>query len=638
MASQFDMAKKRKLTAPQKTSSVKAKKTHAPTKIPAWVLVVILIMTFLAFIPVLKADFVLLDDPDYVTENPLIRHFSDLGPLIVTPIQGNYHPLTMISLALNYAISGDNAWSYHVLNLLLHLINCFLVFRLTYLLSTKNLIIACTTALFFGIHPMHVESVAWISERKDVLYGLFFLAGLISYTKYVDTSSRKQYFFALLFLIFSLLSKPAAVIFPVALFCIDLLRKRKLTSKLIVEKIPFFIPAVIIGVLTVAAQKQIGATIDTPVAIGTKILFGLYGVMMYAVKAIIPVNLSPFYPFPPLNEQLPTPYYIAPLFFLGLVVLIFVLWRKNRAVTFGILFYLVNLLLVLQIFSVGGAVMADRYTYLPYIGLFYIFGWALDRYAHNNFTKATYFIVAGALILAVLTFKQANVWNSSETMWTHAAKITPSAKAYTSLGVLAKKEHNNELALQYFNRAIELNVIDNEAITNRGDIYFDQHKLDSAYNDYKKALELKPNYYPSLNNLGALFIMRAQYDSALQYLNRALSIKEYPPAYRNRGIAYLQLNRQADAIRDFEKFLTYQPEAEVQNSVGISYRSLGKYDKALDAINKAIQMNPDPHYYLNRSYAYFGLHQMEEAKKDAMQAKQKGLVIDPNYLKTLGLQ
>jgi protein O-mannosyl-transferase len=632
------MARKKKLTAPQKPSAVKAKKTHAPTKIPVWVLLLILIITFLAFIPVLKADFVVLDDPDYVTENPLIKHLSNLWRLIVTPVQGNYHPLTMISLALNYAISGDNAWSYHVLNLLLHLINCFLVFRLTYLLSNKNLIIAFTTAILFGIHPMHVESVAWISERKDVLYGLFFLAGLISYLKYVDAGSRKQYLFALLFLILSLLSKPAAVIFPVALFCVDLLRKRKLGVKLIVEKIPFFIPALVIGVLTLGAQKQIGATIDTPVAMGTKILFGLYGVMMYVVKAIIPANLSPFYPFPPLNEQLPTPYYIAPLFFLGLVVLLFVSWRRNRAVSFGVLFYLVNLLLVLQIFSIGGAVMADRYTYLPYIGLFYIVGWAVDRYAHGNFTKAAYFIMGGALILAVLTFKQASVWNNSETMWTHAAKITPSAKAYTSLGVLAKKEHNNELALQYFNKAIELNVIDNEALTNRGDIYFDQRKLDSAYNDYKKALQLKPNYYPSLNNLGALFILRVQYDSALQYLDKALSIKEYAPAYRNRGIVYLQLNRHADAIRDFEKFLSYQPEAEVQNSVGISYRSLGKYDKALEAIDKAIQMNPDPHYYLNRSYAHFGLHQMEEAKKDALQAKQKGLVIDPNYLKSLGLQ
>ena len=631
------MARKKKRPAPQNTATIKTRKLPAP-KIPAWVIVLVLIITFLAFIPVLSAGFVLLDDPDYVTENPLIKDFSDLATLIITPIQGNYHPLTIISLVLNYAISGDNAWSYHLLNLLIHLMNCLLVFRLAFLLSNKNLIIAFTTAILFGIHPMHVESVAWISERKDVLYGLFFLAGLISYTKYVDTDSRKQYLLAIIFLILSLLSKPAAVIFPVTLFCIDLLRKRNLTMKLMVEKIPFFIPALIMGILTVAAQKQVGATIETPVAIGTRILFGLYGIMMYAVKTIIPVNLSPFYPFPPLNEHLPLPYFIAPLFFVVLVLLIFVMWKKHRAVSFGVLFYLVNLFLVLQIFSFGSAVMADRYNYLPQIGLFYIIGWAIDRYAKGNFNRAAYFIVTAALILAVLTFRQAGIWNNSETMWTYAAKITPSAKAYSALGVLAKKEHDNELALQYFNKAIQLNVADNEPLSNRGDIYFDQHKLDSAYNDYKKALELKPNYYPTLNNLGALFIMRTQYDSALQYLNKALSIKEYAPAYRNRGIVYLQLNRHAEAISDFEKFLAYQPEAEVQNSVGLSYRSLGKYDKALEAINKAIQMNPDPHYYLNRSYTQFGLNHIEEAKKDALQAREKGLVIDPNYLKSLGLQ
>jgi tetratricopeptide (TPR) repeat protein len=631
------MATKKKRTAPQNTTTKKARKPP-PAKIPAWVIVLILIITFLAFIPALRADFVLLDDPDYVTENPLIKSFSNIAALITTPIQGNYHPLTMISLALNYAISGDNAWSYHLLNLLIHLINCLLVFRLAFLLSNKNLIIAFTTAILFAIHPMHVESVAWISERKDVLYGLFFLAGLISYTKYVDTDSRKQYLLAIIFLILSLLSKPAAVIFPVALFCIDILRKRKLTGKLIAEKIPFIIPALIMGVLTLAAQKQIGATIDTPVLMGTRILFAFYGVMMYAVKMIAPVNLSPFYPFPPLNEQLPAPYFIAPLFFVALVVLIFVMWRKHRTISFGVLFYLVNLLLVLQFFSVGGAVIADRYTYLPHIGLFYVIGWVMDRYAKGNFTKAAYFIMPAALILVVLTFKQADTWINSETMWTHAAKITPSSKAYSSLGVLAKKEHDNELALQYFNKAIQLNVVDNEPLSNRGDIYFDERKLDSAYNDYKKVLELKPNYYPTLNNLGALYILRTQYDSALEYLNKALSIKEYAPAYRNRGIVYLQLNRHAEAIRDFEKFLAFQPEAEVQNSVGLSYRSLGKYDKALEAINKAIQMNPDPHYYLNRSYAQFGLNHIEEAKKDALQARQKGLVIDPNYLKSLGLQ
>ena len=190
------MAKKIKLEKPFKTAaSIKNKNTS----IPPWIVPFILIATFLAFIPALKAGFVNWDDGEYVLDNLLIRDFSKINLILTTPVQGNYHPLTMISLALNYSISGTEAWSYHLLNLLLHLVNCFLVFRLVLMLSKKNIVIAFTTAILFGIHPMHVESVAWVAERKDVLYGLFFLAGLIFYTKYADTGSKKQYGFALFF-------------------------------------------------------------------------------------------------------------------------------------------------------------------------------------------------------------------------------------------------------------------------------------------------------------------------------------------------------------------------------------------------------------------------------------------------------
>ena len=216
---------------------VKQKKTITPN----WLVPFIFVVTFLAFIPALSAGFVNWDDPDYVNNNILIKDFSHLSALITTPLQGNYHPLTMLSLAINYSISGLDAWSYHLFNILFHLLNCFLVFRLALLLSNKNIVIAFTTAVLFGVHPMHVESVAWISERKDVLYSLFFLAGLVSYTKYVDTGSKKQYGVTILFLVLSLMSKPAAVIFPVALFCIDLLRKRKFSFRLFLEKISFFI-------------------------------------------------------------------------------------------------------------------------------------------------------------------------------------------------------------------------------------------------------------------------------------------------------------------------------------------------------------------------------------------------------------
>ena len=183
------MAKKKKLEKHIHTKPIQLKKDP----VPQWHLPLILIITFLIYIPALNAGFVNWDDPDYVGENNfMIRDFRFLPELITESVQGNYHPLTMISLAINFAISGDDPWSYHLFNLIFHLINCFLVYRLALLLSKHNSLIAFVTALLFGIHPLHVESVAWVSERKDVLYALFFIAGHISFTKYIDTGSKNN--------------------------------------------------------------------------------------------------------------------------------------------------------------------------------------------------------------------------------------------------------------------------------------------------------------------------------------------------------------------------------------------------------------------------------------------------------------
>jgi hypothetical protein len=313
----------------------------------------------------------------------------------------------MFSLALNFAISRDNEWSYHLFNLLFHLVNCYLVYRLAFLLSKNNSLIALVTSLLFAIHPLHVESVAWISERKDVLYGLFFIAGHIAYTKYIDTASKKQYWLTLLFVILSLMSKPAAVIFPVSLFCIDILRRRQFSFKLITEKIPFLIPAIIMGLLTINAQKTVGATGEEYFGLGKNILFGFYGIMMYFVKMIIPFKLAAFYPFPALNENLPPVYYAGPVFTLLLAAVTYFTWKKYRFVAFGIAFYIVNLSLVLQIFSVGSAVIAERYTYIPYIGLFFIAGCLLDRFAKGNMTKAYAVLIPSHLFFpSYLFYKQ----------------------------------------------------------------------------------------------------------------------------------------------------------------------------------------------------------------------------------------
>src|SRR6187455_1168651 len=428
------MAKKKKIEKHIHTRIVKPK----AVPIPNWHIPLILIITFIIYIPALSAGFVNWDDPDYVGGNSyLIRDLSRLPELFTTPVQGNHHPLTMFSLALNFAISGDDGWSYHLFNLIFHLVNCYLVYRLAFLLTKNNSLVALVTSLLFAIHPLHVESVAWISERKDVLYALFFIAGHITYTKYIDTSSKKQYWLTLLFVILSLMSKPAAVIFPVSLFCIDILRRRQFSFKLIIEKIPFFIPAIILGLLTV------GATGEEYFGLAKNILFGFFGIMMYFVKMIVPYKLSAFYPFPPLNEKLSAAYYIAPIFALLLAAVTYFTWKKYRFVAFGISFYIANLLLVLQIFSVGSAVIAERYTYVPYIGLFFIAGCLLDRFAKGNMTKAYAVLAPVTIIYSVVSFFQVQTWKSGETLWDNVIKNQPCSRAYSARATLFRRDANN---------------------------------------------------------------------------------------------------------------------------------------------------------------------------------------------------
>jgi len=603
-----------------------------------WMIPVILGITFIAFLPVLQAGFVSWDDGEYVLQNTALKN-GDLKTVLTTPMQGNLHPLTMLTLFFNYLISGEQAWSYHLLNLVFHLINCFLVFKLAMSLSKGNSTISFITAILFGIHPVHVESVAWVSERKDVLYGLFFLAALISYTKYVDTKSKKQYWLSALWFGLSLLSKPSAVVFPLAVLCIDLLRARRLDIKLFVEKIPFFAMSLALGVATYFAQQQAGSFGKIYIPAINKILFGFYGIMMYIVKMIAPVNLAVFYPFPPLNVKLPVEYYIGPLFFIALAFAFFYFLKRNRVIAFGILFYLVNLLLVLQFLPVGSAVIAQRYAYIPYIGLFFIVGWIIDRLTRHNTVKASRIIFAVALLLSVLTWQQATTWRSSATLWDQAIKTQPSAKAYAIRAMLLRKEKNYDLALDYFDKAIHLDTHDWELYSNRGNVYFDLKKPELAINDYRKALSVKPDFPEALDNMGAQFAILGRYDSAIIYASRAIKVKpDYKQAYSNRALTYIKLNRYEDAIKDWEKFLQFEPDAaDVYNTIGSCYQAMGKYKESLVAINKAISMNPDPVFYLSRAYSYNGLKDIDAAKKDALFAKQHGAQIPPDLAKSLGL-
>ena len=632
---------KKAATAPvQKNSSGQKSEVKTPYN-KSWHLPFILILCFIAFIPALKAGFVAWDDGVYVYDNPLIKDLSYLKTLLTTSFAGgNYHPLTMLTYALNYQVSGEDAWSYHLLNLLLHLINCVLVYRFASLLSRGNNFIAFTTALLFAIHPMHVESVAWVSERKDVLYGMFFIAGLIAYIKYLDTNSRRQYVYTFLFLLLALLSKPAAVIFPLALFCIDFLRKRKWNSEVFTEKIVFFIPAILMGIITYLTQKEAGATGEHVYGLVTRILFAFYGVMMYCLKMFAPFDLAPIYPFPAANTTLPTAYYLSPIFFIALVALIVYSWRRYRDVAFGILFYLVNLLLVLQIVHVGLSVISERYTYIPYTGLFYAVGWIISQWAKEKKNTAYYIVVPVGCLLVIISYRQAAAWTDSESLWDQAIKAQPSSVAYTGKAMVMVDNKQYDEAIKYYSKALELDPTYHEAYLRRGNIYMELNKLELAYNDYRTALQLKPSYSVAVANMGGLLGRMGKYDSALVYLDKGLALNaDYKEAYKNRGLTHENLQHYHEAIKDFEKFLEYEPaNADVYNEIGRCYQLAGDFEKSIPPITKAISINQSPSYYLNRAIAYQNLGNVEAAKKDALVAKQGGVQLSPEYLKMFGLE
>jgi Tfp pilus assembly protein PilF len=600
---------------PMKKQPPVAKSVHSQPAAPAalsrfndtWPVVAALALTFFAYLPTWNAQFVNWDDNAYVLNNTTIHSLFNFKQFFTVPVQGNYHPLTMFSLALNYAISGIQPWSYHALNLLLHLLNTYLVFKFALRLSRESVLIAFATALLFGIHPMHVESVAWVAERKDVLYGFFFLLGLISYLKYVDSQDRKAYLLSLLWFVLSLASKPAAVIFPVVLFLLDTWRGRQINARSLLEKLPFLALSAFVGYLTLQGQTSANATDTNEVfALGTRVLFFFYGFGLYLLKCIVPIDLVAFYPFPSTQESLPIVYLVSPLLFAAVAWLCWVSRKKYPVVSFGFGFYLVNLLLVLQLLIVGHAVVAERYTYIPYIGLFFILGWFLNGWFKNKTSNGLAVVTGLGVLIMFACYRQVGVWKYSGTLWNNAVKKNPSYIAYCL----------------------------------RGNVFFEKGQDKMALADYQSALNLKPDYVPCYDNRGSLYGRMGKIDLALADFNKALQLQpDYKLALLNRANAYMTAKQFDNAIHDYQEYLKRDPDnADAYNSIGICYQSMNKFEESLQPLNEAIRISPSSGlFYLNRSYAWNALGKMEEAKKDAQSARQGGAQIPPDYARKFGL-
>lgn len=528
----------------------------------------ILLATGIAFSGGFDHEFTNWDDNVYVRDNPLVRGADapNIGKIFSSDAQvaGNYHPVTMLSLAINHKVSEMNFGAYYGTNLLFHLLNTVLVFLFVYILLDKKAIPALITAFFFGVHPMHVESVAWIAERKDVLYTFFFFLSLLSYLRMRVGRGKLWYGLCFAFFTLSILSKPAAVVLPVILLLIDYFQKRAIDAKVLLEKVPFFILSIIIGLMILDIQKSVGALPAHDYGMGSKIFIGGYAFVTYIAMLFVPIKLSAFHAYPP--DSLPILYKLAPV--LAIAIVGGAIWytKKSRLPLFGVGFFLITIALVLQVLSVGDTVISERYTYVPYVGLLLLLGMGVDWLLNQPWAKggAKYGIIGAVIALGALslygTYDRVGKWENSGTLFSDAIDKYPyAAKPYISRGQYLSAT-DQDAALEDYNSALAIEE-QYTAYNNRGDILLKKGQNAKAKSDFLRAIQMRKGFAQGYVNLGLAYLNLGKRDSAFIYFNTVITDPNLSKklgnglgnAYYARSVTYKQVGKRGKALKDAQK-------------------------------------------------------------------------------------
>ena len=568
------------------------------------VILLIAVLGIFSYSSSLNNSFTNWDDEEMVVNNPDIKSLSlqNILKTFTTFHHSHYHPLVNISYAIEYKFAELNPFVYHLTNLIFHLLNSVLMY-LVLLRLFKNNFVAVLVSILFVVHPLHTESVAWITERKDMLYSLFYLLTILFYLFNKETKSKKYDVYIYLFFIMSCFSKASAVTLPVVLLLVDYFTEKKISLKDVKDKIPLFVISVLFGVINIMAQYEkplSGSMMEIPqFDILSKILIVFYNYSFYLYKAIVPVNLSAFYPYPdPAISGLPVVFWAAP-FVAGIIIYTVYLSRKfSTIIVFGMLFYSITILPVLQIVPVGRAMTADRFAYLPLIGILIILSYLL-YYLYNNLLKTPSLkkvllaVIAVSVIgLAYLTRNQSMIWESSMTLYSDMVKKFP------------------ENSVGY---------------NNRGTLYLKENKYNEAESDFLNALKYNSKYAAAYNNMGLLLNGRTKYDNAIEYFTKAAELNSnYAEAYFNMGLTYFNKNEIEKAIEFYKKAIAIDPGfAVAYNNLGKAYGLKEQNQEAITNFSKAVEL--DPEYstaHFNLAVAYLktgnnasGLNEMKTAAR-----------------------
>lgn len=536
-------------------------------------LCLILIFTIFLYLPALSQSFVSWDDEGHLIENFQVRSLdsTNIKNIFQSDVNKTYIPLTIFSFAVEYHFFGYNPFIYHLDNLLLHLGVLIVLYFLALRLGLSAMA-ASVSALLFAIHPMHVESVVWVTQRKDVLYSLFYVLALIQYVSYVQTNRRMSYFLVVMFGTLSILAKPMAMSLPFILVLVDWFLGRPVNKRIFVEKAPFALIIFSIAWITYAMNMR---AVD--VQFPQSLLTWLWCLSFYLGKFLFPADLLVLYQLP-APVSLLNPEFLFAIAFLAVLIFLVVRFRANRSVVFAFVYYFLSVFFLLRFDAEQDLTfVADRFMYLPSLGLCVLIGWGMGRLLSLAKDRTVRLgmvmsMVAVFFVLAVLTSNRVRAWGDEYVLWNAVAERYPSAVAHSQLGNYFLKKQEFEKAWDHYQKAIGLNARYSKPYSNSGTVLVKLGRFDEALGLFTQAMALEPKASSVLlNNRGYAYMRLTRYPEAFADFERAIQADPvYLPAYLNRATWYKNQNNRSAAMDDLQQVLRIDPDNQTaQNNIQI---------------------------------------------------------------------
>ncbi len=561
---------------------------------PVLIVPVLALITFLVFADCFDFEVTNWDDNHYIRELLLIRSLSwdNIVLIFKTKVLLSYNPLVILSYAVDYAAGSDSAGWYHGTNVWLHVANSILVF-FVFRHLLQNPATAALIAFLFALHPLHVESVAWIASRKDVLFMFFFLLSWWSYMVYADRERPAYGWYVISILLFlcSAFSKIQAITLPVVLLLCDYLRNQTFTRRQWLDKLPFLIGSISFGWAAITTSSLQADKYAVPVGFMTRVIYSFQAYFLYVIKCVLPFRQNAIYGFP-IEGSTDFWLYLTGGILLAAATVFFILrwWKRSPLAAFGLTFFAINIFPTLHVVALNSSVIYERFSYVSYLGLFLLLCMAVS--GRKPWTMVVWISL---LPLAVLAHQRVAVWKGNATLWTDIIEKNPrSHEAYNNRGSYYNERGDLDRALEDFNASLTINTRQPRAYNNRSMIWFRKKEYAKALQDVDSSISQEPFLAEAWCNKGNVYFDLKQYDTAVVYYSKALELMpNFPATYSNRGSAYLKMGDFEKAKADYEVSMQQAPGfVDAWRLGALAYAELDMHDQARAAMNQALSLSP----------------------------------------------